>query len=64
VRSWFNAPLPCDAAVNDLQLIRDLEKYKFINRNLATVVLDKFKRHLWYLSPELVPLALFSEKVF
>lgn len=38
-------------------------KYKDVNPTVATSALAAFSRHLGYLSPEMVPLALFSDKV-
>jgi hypothetical protein len=40
-----------------------LNKFKKINTNIAEVAINKFERHLWYLGPELVPLALFFDKL-
>jgi hypothetical protein len=36
--------------------------YKSFNEQIADAALEKFGRHLWYLSGELVGLSLFSDK--
>ena len=45
-----------DAAFNDLQL-------REVDRELAESALDTFNRHLWYLAPQTVLFALFSNRV-
>ena len=52
-----------DAAFNDLQLYKALLKYREVDRELADSALDTFNRHLWYLAPQTVLFALFSNRV-
>ena len=52
-----------DAPVNDLSLCQNLMFYMEINQNIADSAMDAFKRHSWYLSEELVGLAIFSDLV-
>ncbi len=59
-KTWLTAPIVADAPVNDLKLYEDLISFKAIHSKIAKAALDKFTGHLWYLSPEIVPLALFS----
>jgi SOS response regulatory protein OraA/RecX len=61
--SWFSAPIPSDAPINDLKLYKQLLNYKNIDTTIADTALEKLRKHFWYISPELVPLALFSKKV-
>lgn len=63
VRAWISCPLACDAPVNDLALYRNIKLYADINKSVADAAAKKLDNHLWYVGPELVPLALFSNKV-
>ena len=40
-----------------------IQKYTPLNPDVAASELKAFKRHLWYLCPEMVPLALFNDIV-
>jgi hypothetical protein len=62
-KAWLTAPNAADAPVNDLQLFNQLQRYKTINKTIANAALDKLSNHLWYLGPEYVPLALFSDQL-
>lgn len=63
VKAWIQCPNTCDAPVNDLNLIRTISKYYPSESYIAKAAKTAISRHLWYLSEELVPLALFSELV-
>jgi hypothetical protein len=63
VKAWFTSPLASEAAVNDLNFWKKLTCYKKVNRAIAEKALEKLQNHLWYLSPELVPMAMFSHQV-
>jgi hypothetical protein len=63
VKKWLEAPDTLDAPFNDLNFIEQLENYRVINKTISQKALKKISNHLWYISPELVPLALFSSKV-
>ena len=47
----------------DILFIKHLTMYKNIDIDIANCVLQSVKRHLWYLTPELVPLSLFDKDV-
>ena len=47
----------------DKQFLRDILHYESIDQEIALCVLKSVKRHLWYLSPELISMALFDPKV-
>jgi hypothetical protein len=64
VRAWISCPVPCDAPVNDLLLFQQIVQYSTVSKQVSDAAKKKFVNHLWYLGPELVPLCLFSEKVF
>jgi len=53
---WFS----CES---DLQLYQNLLKYAAVNPVVSSSAIRAFNRHLWYLSAEMVPLALFSDVV-
>lgn len=63
VKAWFSAPCACDAPYNDLCLLQQLEVYLAVDGQVANVALSKLRSHLWYLSEDLILLALFSKKV-
>lgn len=63
VKYWIQCPQPTDAPINDLCFYKEIENYKLLNKEVADSALDKLQNHLWYLSSELVVLALFSDKV-
>ena len=50
--------MAADAPVNDLKLFMDILEYP--EKVVSASALKALKLHLWYLSEELVPLALFS----
>ena len=60
---WLTAPVASDAPANDLDLINKLLRYSKVDSLMAKKVLNKFKRHLWYLTQEMVPLSLFSSTI-
>lgn len=55
--SVFNAP------VNDLCLLKELEKNREVDRGLANVAIEAFRRHLTYLSDKMVVLSVFSNQL-
>jgi hypothetical protein len=62
-RWWMAAPNTVDAAVNDLDLVNQLHQFKSVNKSIANAAIEKLQNHLWYISPEFVPLALFSKRI-
>lgn len=60
---WIESPLAAEAPMNDLNLWLNLKKYEVIDFELCTAARQVLERHLWYLSDELVGLALFSDVV-
>jgi hypothetical protein len=63
VKSWFQAPFAPSAPRIDLDLLKDIEKYKENNSTIASIAMKKFLGHLWYLSEELVAFAFFDDGV-
>lgn len=62
-KSWIQCCVPSNAPINDLELLKSLNRYERINAKIANCAIEKFQNHLWYLGSELVVLSLFSEKV-
>lgn len=63
VKAWIECPISVDAAVNDLQLFKNLFEYSKLNKKVSDSAINKFDNHMWYLGSELVVFSLFSEKV-
>ena len=59
--------MTCGSAIyapwNDLQLLQPLIRYESVSMDISKCAVKAFSRHLWYLTAEMVPLALFSTKV-
>ena len=62
LRAWITAPLAVEAPLNDFHLMGQLLKYPHPDVSKATS--KKLGLHLWYLSEELIGLALFDSRVF
>ena len=60
---WMSCNSAVDASWNDLQLFHDLLRYDVIHPEVSRSAVRAFKNHLWYLTEEMVPLALWSTKV-
>jgi hypothetical protein len=60
VKAWLSARSAADAPVNDLQLWNDLMWYKNFDPTVAQVAITALNIHLWYLTEEIAPFALFS----
>lgn len=54
VKAWFQAPHVPSATRTDLELLKDIVRYKEKNSEIAEITLKKLLGHLWYLSKELV----------
>ena len=64
--NWFRCPLPAEAPRIDLEFMKKmiaLSKSEGNMQEIAKVVLKAMRRHLWYLTEELVPLSLCSNIV-
>ena len=60
---WMACDTAVDAGWNDLTLYRHLCEYKAVDEGIAASAIKALERHLWYLTGEMLPLALFSTKV-
>ena len=63
VKAWFTAPNTCDAPLNDICLLQTLESFAAVDCQVSDAVMKKMRGHLWYLSEDLIGLALFSDNV-
>jgi hypothetical protein len=55
---WFTTPLASSAARQDLDFMSGILEYRKVNPSLSYAVLRSTYRHLWYLTPQLITLAL------
>lgn len=60
-RYFLSAPLTTSAPRHDLTMWYDLQQYSQHDQEIGQSALASMRRHLWYLCPELVVLALFDE---
>lgn len=63
VRFWNRCSVLFDAPINDLNFLQELQTYMKFDEPVAKVAIDALNRHLHYMSEELAPLSLFSDKV-
>lgn len=52
-----------DGPWNDLKFYQSMLAYAAVNPEISHSAINAFKRHLWYITTEMVPLALWSNKV-
>ena len=57
---FLTTPLSTAAPRNDIEFWYDLQKYRAVDMEVGDAALVSARRHLWYLTPELVVLALFD----
>ena len=61
---WFKVTLSSDAAVNDLDLYKQLLQYNDIDPDVSLVVLKAQSRHYWYLVPDSIILwSMFGDEL-
>ena len=60
---FLSAGVGADAPINDLVFFKHLCKFRSIDAELSATALNVLRRHLWYLSQEVVIFSLFSNKV-
>lgn len=63
VKAWFRAPSAPSSPRVDLELIKEIDKYKAQNQAVSQIAMKKILGHLWYLSEELIALAFFDDEV-
>ena len=60
---WMTCTSATDAPWHDLNLFYKLLMYEVVNPAISSSAIKALKHHLWYLTGEMVSLALFSDKV-
>ena len=60
---WFNCPLAASSPHQDLELVNNIKSFANVDPVVSAAALKAFSRHTWYLSGELIPLALWDEDV-
>ena len=60
---WFNCPLAASAPHQDLELDNNIKSFANVDPVVSAAALKAFSRHTWYLSGELIPVALWDEDV-
>ena len=60
---WLNCPLAASAPHQDLELDNNIKSFANVDPVVSAAALKAFSRHTWYLSGELIPLALWDEDV-
>lgn len=60
---WATACSTVDAPMHDLAFAKDIIEYSKVSKCVSESAQKAFSRHLWYLTSEMIPLALFSKKV-
>lgn len=63
IKAWFGSTNAISAPLLDLNFIKDTIKYSETDSSISAAVLKKMSNHLWYLSEEVVALALFDKNV-
>jgi hypothetical protein len=60
---WLKCEQRRNAPWNDLMFYKTMLRYRIVNSTISEAAIKAFDRHLWYLTPELVVVALFSDVV-
>lgn len=63
VQFWFKASTPVLSPYNDLLFLQSMIHYEKENAIVSSAALKKLAGHLWYLTPEMISLALFDLNV-
>lgn len=63
LRSWFTAPDLLSAARHDLQLVKRIQQFRDVDREVSVAAAKALSRHLWYVSEELVGAAFFDDQI-
>lgn len=63
VNMWFQSSHAITAPNNDLEFIKNVIKYTYIDQGISETVLRKYLLHLWYLNPEQICFSLFDSNV-
>lgn len=62
-KSWLTCRFASEAAVLDIDFLKNIRAFRSIDKPVQEAVQEKFSRHTWYLSAEMIGLSLFSDNV-
>ena len=60
---WFSCPLAASAPLQNLKLATNIQSYAPIDKIISDAALKALNRHAWYLTGELISLALWDNKL-
>ncbi|ESN94280.1 hypothetical protein HELRODRAFT_164091 [Helobdella robusta] len=63
LRSWFTVPDLLSAARHDLQLVKRIQQFRDVDREVSVAAANALSRHLWYVSEEFVGAAFFDDQI-
>lgn len=63
VKLWFRSTIAAEAPYQDITYLREMQKYKQVDKVLSVAVIDKITNHLWYVADESIALAFFDTNV-
>lgn len=63
IKFWFGCTSAIKSPNQDLHFVREAFEYEKTDKNVSEALTNKFKNHLWYLSPEKVALSFFDSNV-
>jgi len=63
LQHWYTCPVSAAAPRHDLELLKQLVRYKNTNAVIANAALKSMSNHLWYLNEILIGLAFFDAEV-
>ncbi|XP_061705695.1 uncharacterized protein LOC133516690 [Cydia pomonella] len=63
VKPWLQCNMAVKAPHQDLCFLKTLKRYEAIDKAISKAALDKFCKHLWYLTDEVAIMAIFDEEV-
>lgn len=63
VKAWTLCAIPSSAPRVALDFIKEVIAFEKVDKKISLAVLDKMRRHLWYLGEESIALALFDDNV-
>jgi len=59
---WFTCPLAAKAPRENLSLVKVINNYAAVDKALSAAAVKAFNQYTWYLTGELIPLALWDDK--
>lgn len=63
VRAWTRCTHAMEAPLQDLNFLKEIDRYSDCDPKISAVILNKFRTHLWYLAEETIALAFFDDNI-